>query len=104
MFQAGHTLSGQIRSSLWFKNPVNLQYCPDARHGQMLVILMMILCLIIDVGVRVYFRKLINDKCQNDFCDLSVSFAKGICYVIIAPSATPTSKFLMTNNRTVHLF
>jgi hypothetical protein len=46
---------------------------------QMLVILMTLPCLTVDIGVRAYFRKLINSKCQNYFCarqrlDLNINF------------------------------
>jgi hypothetical protein len=34
---------------------------------QKLIILIRIACLTIDIAVRAYFRKLINNKCQNEF-------------------------------------
>jgi hypothetical protein len=45
---------------------------------QMLVILMRIRYLTTVIGVRAYFRKLINNQCQNDFCVpfINTSFRK----------------------------
>jgi hypothetical protein len=54
---------------------------------QMLVILITTPYLTVGMGVRVYFIKLINDKCQNDFSarqclDLNVNLAKATIQMV----------------------